>query len=648
MDLQCNREYPCNHCMHRRRPEECVYSSPPTEKTSQNILRPVGPIIEAWGPFLEHARPSRETPTLDEPDGHWSSQHSALTKSFGYFEGSNSNTMALLRTLEVPGEGETDRNDPSPSVWETIQQELGRMPERQILDFLVQYFVYELNWMKQGVHAPSFLTHYQQWWGRRNPIRVAYVEFAALILRICSYATQFLPSPTHTIDQICGRPLADIRDTCSDVGRNLAKLCESLDWKGSLFRVQHILFAALKVSCEGRTDQFWEGIASASRAAQKAGVHTDTIALKESLDPKNDSARELDNEVRRRVFCSLYVLDSHLSRQLDRVPFLPDDLVVESLPRLRLIPDIGNISVEANASAPDIFTERLMQVQLGQFWRRHGSPRNCDYDPMESEKKYDKLCAEYLPSLHAAFAIDHPDTAWDQALPKLPMQRQLLYIAIFDSVCWNFRPVLLLKPDYIAGLAPYKRVLLESQKQRLAMAALKELEAVTALHSMFGGSSTRFAAIIFNTFEAAVLLLSLCSHIDFSYDQGDGNTNILGIQAKLTYKKAMEAAEQAIGRLQILAERSDMAAAGARVAAQVFAKAAKSKESTCPVAPAGLFDNSFWQFAHSADIGTAEDLGPCLTLEQTDPVLMSDIFSSTAQEDMYPKLPLSSFDFPVV
>lgn len=88
--------------MHRRRPEECVYNSLPTEKTSQNSFRPVGLIDEALAPFLEHARPLRETPALDEPDGHWSSQHSALTKSFGYFEGSNSNTMALLRTVRCP------------------------------------------------------------------------------------------------------------------------------------------------------------------------------------------------------------------------------------------------------------------------------------------------------------------------------------------------------------------------------------------------------------------------------------------------------------------------------------------------------------------------------------------------------------------
>lgn len=519
--------------------------------------------------------------------------------------------------------------------------------------------------MKQVVYAPSFLTQYQQWWRKSKPIGVADVEFAVLILRICSYATQFLPSPTHTIDQVCGRRLSEIRNTCSDVGQNLAKLCESLDWKGSIFRVQHIIFAALKVSCEGRTGQFWEGIASASRAAQKAGIHTDTGASKESRVPKNDSAQELDKEVRRRIFCSLYVLDryaedqhnsgqiltpcnSHLSRQLDRVPFLPDHLVDDSLPRLRLISGLGNMSAEIDTSAPDIFTERLMQVQLGQFWRRIGPRWNCDYDPTESEQRYEKLCAEYLPSLHTAFAIDHPDTKWDNVLLKLPMQRQLLRIAIFDSVCWNFRPLLLLKPDHIAGLAPYKQVLLQSQKRRLGMAALKELEAVTALHSMFGGSYTRFAAIIFNTFESAVLLLCLCCHVDFPFDQGDENTNVLGIQANLTYKKAMQVAQQAIDRLQLLAELSDMAASGARVAAQLFAKAAKTKQSPDPVAPGASTNTPFWQLPYSANMGTDDGLDPRSSLEQADPVLMSDIFSWTAQGDSYSKLSSSSFEFPML
>ncbi|KAL4909242.1 hypothetical protein BDW74DRAFT_79038 [Aspergillus multicolor] len=372
--------------------------------------------------------------------------------------------------------------------------------------------------MKQVIHAPSFLSRYQQWWTKDRPLSVHDVEFAVLILRISAYAAQFLPSSCHTIDSIGGLFLADIRNTCSDVSYSLAQACLSLDWKGSLVRVQHNLYLALKYSCEGRTDKFWEGIAASSRAAQKAGIHA------EAPFSGSNNTHNLEREIERRTLCSLYVLDSHLSRQLDRVPFLPDNLVAEALPRLRLVPDIGT-----DRTAPELFTERLMQVQLGRFWRSFGPRRNVEYDPLQNEQRYDKFCAEYLPTLPPAFALE-PNTQWDTNERKLPMQRQLLHIAIFDSICWNFRPLLLLQPTQIASLAPYKQVLLQSQKRRLALAALKVLEAVTALHTMFGGSHTRFAAIIFNTFEAAVLLLGLCCHADFPFGHGEEDTVLLGVK----------------------------------------------------------------------------------------------------------------------
>lgn len=157
--------------------------------------------------------------------------------------------------------------------------------------------------MKQIIHAPSFLTHYQAWWTKDRPLPVGDIEFAVLILRICSYSVQFLPSPSHPIDGIYGIPLSDICNTCSDIGNSLAKACLALDWKGSLVRVQHILFAALKFSCEGRQDRFWEELGCASRAAQKAGMHVGGSIV------KDDGTHELEKEIRRRTFCSLYVLD---------------------------------------------------------------------------------------------------------------------------------------------------------------------------------------------------------------------------------------------------------------------------------------------------------------------------------------------------
>ena len=143
-----------------------------------------------------------------------------------------------------------------------------------------------------------------------RPLSIAAIEFAVLILRICSYAAQFLPSHSHTVDRISGLSLPDIRNTCNEVGNSLAKACVALDWKGSLVRVQHLLFVAVKSSCEGRTDQFWEGIGAASQAAQKAGIQRDR-----SDSGNNDW--ELEKEMRRRVFCSLYILDRYTTPHVD-------------------------------------------------------------------------------------------------------------------------------------------------------------------------------------------------------------------------------------------------------------------------------------------------------------------------------------------
>ncbi|KAH8719436.1 hypothetical protein GQ44DRAFT_741938 [Phaeosphaeriaceae sp. PMI808] len=505
---KCNRQYPCDRCTRRRRPSECVYASPPVLAFPIALPASIG-----------------------------ASTNDRLLKPFGYSGDSNSNTMALLK---------------------------------MVLDFLIQYFVAELNWLKQIVHAPTFLMRYQQWWNLDRPLSIPDTEFAILILRICSYAAQFFPSHSHTIDSIDRLPLSGIRNACNEVANSLAHACVTLDWNGSLIRVQHLLFSAIKSSCEGRTDMFWEGIGAASQAAQKAGIHKDRSG------PGNNND-ELENEMRHRVFCSLYILDSHLARQLDRVPFLPNNIVADLLPCMHLAAD-ENIDVDTDA--PDPFTERLMQLQLGRFWRRHGSKRNLEYNPTQAQQIYEEYCSEYLLTLSPVFALK-PETKWDMKNPRFPMQRQLLYICIFDSICWHFRPLLLLKPDQVASLPLYKQILLQSQKNILAIAALKELEAIHSLHSLFNGSHTRFAAIIFNTFEACVLLLSLCTHPGFpSEGQNDSLGHELGLEdGQLTRTRLIQATERGLKRLQMLTEINDMAASGAETLLQLFANVTKSIDS---------------------------------------------------------------------
>lgn len=160
--------------------------------------------------------------------------------------------------------------------------------------------------MKHVVHGTTFLYRYQKWWIKNDPMSAADIEFAVLILLMCAYAALFLPSPTNNTDVISGMSLCEIRRTCSDIADSLADACSILDAKGSLVRVQHILYAALRASCEWRTDHFWDGIVSASRAALRAGIHTNTATS------GYYGAQNLEQELNRRTFCSLYVLDGKL------------------------------------------------------------------------------------------------------------------------------------------------------------------------------------------------------------------------------------------------------------------------------------------------------------------------------------------------
>lgn len=210
-------------------------------------------------------------------------------------------------------------------AYDEIEENIRRLPGREIFDFLVQYYVTEVHWlvgshrwcgcfglsltkrknrMEQVVFAPWFLGQYQKWWTSGRLSMVLDVEFAVLFLRICSYASQFLPSPSFTIDRIRGMPLADIRDACHDIAEKLAAICARLDVRGTVLRVQHLSILGLQRQCEGRINAFWEALSNAVRVAQRIGLHRGRAAWKQGM-------HEFDKEIRCRVFCNLYIWDRY-------------------------------------------------------------------------------------------------------------------------------------------------------------------------------------------------------------------------------------------------------------------------------------------------------------------------------------------------
>lgn len=243
----------------------------------------------------------------------------------------------------------------------------------------------------------------------------------------------------------------------------------------------------------------------------------------------------------------------------------------------------------------------MLQARLVSFWRgcKPSQSRGAEYDPIIAQERYEKFRREFLEHLHPAFALE-PNKEWDSQLPQLPMQRQLFYTAVFDSICHNFRPLLLLEPAHVRRLPLRKQVLLSSQGATLARSALSVLECVSTLSGMIGATYTRLAIIIFHIFEAGALLLCLC--IRGTVPDGDDLVESAELRAAcpsprtagameftVSRRQCIQAARDTIVRLELLSAVSDLAEASARVLAQLLRQLdshSASEAEAEPVLPA--------------------------------------------------------------
>lgn len=157
---------------------------------------------------------------------------------------------------------------------------------------------------EQLVYPPWFLSQCQQVWNLGNLSSVFRVEFVVLLMRVCSYTTQFLPSPSHPINQIRRMYLSDISTLCDDIAEQLADTCAQLDARGSLLRVQHLAFLGLRLQYQGKNIAFWDALSKAVVVAQRVGLHQNHTVLMPEM-------HELEKEMRRRVFCNLYIWDRY-------------------------------------------------------------------------------------------------------------------------------------------------------------------------------------------------------------------------------------------------------------------------------------------------------------------------------------------------
>ena len=177
------------------------------------------------------------------------------------------------------------------------------LPKRPILHCLVENFFSEVNWIHGLISTSSFFSQYERWWNAMSPRCICDIEYGILLLRMCAYSAQFLPSRGYTADTICGASISSVREQCHRLAICLTRICESGGGMRSFIGVQSLCLGLVFLKNEGRIKEAWYLMGNLVTIAYHLGLHL------EGTSPQWSSLNELEKEMRRRVFWNLYIWD---------------------------------------------------------------------------------------------------------------------------------------------------------------------------------------------------------------------------------------------------------------------------------------------------------------------------------------------------
>ncbi|CAG8971811.1 hypothetical protein HYALB_00001921 [Hymenoscyphus albidus] len=421
-------------------------------------------------------------------------------------------------------------------------------PRREVADLLVQIFFRGVNWMYEIIHSATFLDQYHDWWNNFPGTAIEDMSFAILLLCICSYTTQFLPSPNYTAATVGGERLSTLSEKCHGIATKLTNLHKSSGAQPTRIDVLQYFFATCFTKNEGRVKDAWDHLGEAIHIAMNLGMHEET---RDSSDPLVGG---FEIDMRRRTFWNLYIWDRFMAVILDRWSRLPEERCTVAYPYMQMQPS----SDSSSTGVPDSYIERLVQAKLARCCSSHYRPscgKPARYDMHLIEQQHAFLTKE-LAKLPSVFAIDNPDTQWTNL-----------------SLIWlsDVRYLLRFPRSKIQSLSPKERQITYHHRVRFVKHTLALLEDLSRLHTLIGGNQTRLFILAFYTFEAAMglgmHLISLATVQDlYIFQLAPEDLIREGPWKRETCMREMLTALQ---RLQVLSEVSVIARIGAREVSQL-------------------------------------------------------------------------------
>ncbi|RDW62436.1 hypothetical protein BP6252_11869 [Coleophoma cylindrospora] len=441
---KCSREWPCNHCRGRRVQHLCEYKS---NKAA------VGDAPSSSESNLKRGRMHDTTVqlTLSTPGessvvaGQWDDAGDDTLEAMGYMVGHHHFNLgtALENVRHKPP------NDLQNQGLEELKSTLREIPTRSL------------------TVSP---------------------EFTCLLLRVCACSTQYLePAMEEKLEFELAESIQSLTQRYHSAAE---KLTRSLSGAGDCTQIQQLFLGVCWLKSESKFVDAWHALGATIRAAQEIGMHEDVVSK---------SLSDFENEMRRRLWCLLYVFDWQMSHTLSR-PFIIDHRSCSFV--------MPSLNIEASNAQPELpspfthisFLCELLHSLSTEFDAKLGATT---YE--HSIRMHNKV-EKWIAKLPPVYSMNQPDTCWDDEHPYIVQQRlqlhAILYLVEID----------LLKPYLTKSVKLFD---LEHEDELVALGincCLKLLEVSYQLLDVESPVNGKSHNVIFPLFDTAAILCSAMLH----------------------------------------------------------------------------------------------------------------------------------------
>ncbi|KAK2802357.1 hypothetical protein FQN51_004651 [Onygenales sp. PD_10] len=483
---------------------------------------------------------------------------SDILESLGYVTGSAS---PLAR--EVLGTSPSDNaffhtsticrasNDPRRSR-ETI---LELFPERHVVNFLIQYFLHEVNWAYEMIYPPTFMEKYTSWWLQTVYQESEDVQFGILILRLCLCSIQLLPHPNYPHEGTFQCSLRELQSQCEIAVNGLDSLRPR---STSLTRIQHMFYHASFLMNESNLRESWIVLSDIVKESHMIELHLENPRIEYS---------EFEMEMRRRVFGTIHMWDKFMSALQGHWPLIPEAYCDIGLPRDALY------AAPSVPGAPTPFTDRIIQMQLARLRSTTAASQEHKSnipDPTIISDSAESIHAEVTSTLPPAYRLSDFDQQFDNILPSIPLKREQLRVIIIGTLATIHRPFTGMQHDPNFTDLPSakdRRTAFKLQKNLIEY-SIDVVRTIIRLAHFLPGGCKRFFLLSLTAMEASVVL-GLClrglrrnrrAYLNLSHQGLAANTENSELETP-AYAVFLEG----LGFLDELANYSAIAAKGSKI-----------------------------------------------------------------------------------